>query len=89
MANHKSAVKAHASSLKRRDINRRNRSTLRTALKQIRTAATAGDAETARKLLPGTLSLIAKSVKRGVIHGNAGARHKSRVSRLVNRSAAK
>lgn len=89
MANHKSALKAHRTSQKRREINRRNRSSLRTAIKAIRSAADSGDAETAGKLLPGMLSLIDRSVKKGVLHGNAGDRHKSRITRLVSRAAAK
>lgn len=89
MATHKSALKAHRTSQRRREVNRRGRSTLRSALKDIRTAATSGDGEKARKLLPGTLSLIDLSVKKGVLHDNAGARQKSRITRLVNSTASK
>ena len=89
MANLKSAVKAHRTSLKRRENNRRDRSTLRTAIKAIRGAAGSGEGEKALKLLPAMHSLVDVSVKKGLLHNNAGARHKSRITRLVNSSAAK
>ncbi len=89
MATHKSALKSHRASERRREVNKRNRSRLRTALKTIRAAAESGDAEKARALLPDTLALIDSSVGKRVIHENAGARHKSRITRLVNRRAAK
>jgi len=48
--------------------------------------------ETAIKLLPETVSLIDKSVKKGTIHENKGTRYKSRLSRqveLINPSPSK
>ena len=88
MATHKSAEKAHRQSLTRQSANRTNLSRLRTEIKRIREAAKGEDAAAAQKLLRSTISLIDKSVQKGVIHGNAAARHKSRLSRLA-RSAAK
>ncbi len=79
MASHESAVKAHRQSLKRRDHNREMRSTLRTAIKNIRAAIDAKDLDGARKQLPATVSLIDKMAARGIIHDNAAARHKSRL----------
>jgi small subunit ribosomal protein S20 len=86
MATHKSADKAHRQSLRRQGANRANVSRLRTEIKRIRETA-AGDVAAAQKLLPGTISLIDKSVQKGVLHENAAARHKSRLSRLVRSSA--
>ena len=40
-----------------------------------------------RELLPGTLSLIDVTARKGAIHANAAARRKSRLARLVNRRA--
>jgi len=62
-------------------------SRLRTSIKQLRTAADR-DVTEARALLPGTLSLIDVTARKGVIHRNAAARRKSRLTRLVNRRAA-
>ncbi len=84
----KSAMKQLRKSLKRREINRRNLSRLRTYIKKLRRAIEAGDAQLARELLPQTISIIDKSIQKGVIHRNAAARYKSRLTILVNRLAA-
>lgn len=85
MASHKSAIKKHRQELKRRIRNRQHRTRLRTQVKKIREALQAGDAGAAQNLLPGTLFLIDRTVKLGVIHDNAGARTKSRLTRAVNK----
>jgi len=84
----KSAMKQLRKSLKRREINRRNLSRLRTYIKKLRRAIEAGDAQLARELLPQTISIIDKSIQKGVIHRNAAARYKSRLTILVNRLVA-
>lgn len=88
MATHKSAVKEHRQSEDRRMRNKHHRTGLRTKMKQIRKAIEAGDVETARGMLPETLSMIDRTAKLGVIHDNAAARTKSRITRAVNRAAA-
>ncbi|MDE2850112.1 MAG: 30S ribosomal protein S20 [Acidobacteriota bacterium] len=84
MANSKQAERRIRQSLIRRDRNRAAMSRLRTSIKQLRTAAD-GDVAKARELLPATLSLIDATARKGVIHTNAAARRKSRLTRLVNR----
>lgn len=84
MANSKQAEKRIRQSLIRRDRNRAAMSRLRTSIKQLRSAADS-DVTKARELLPSTLSLIDATARRGVIHANAAARRKSRLTRLVNR----
>ena len=84
MANTKQAEKRIRQSRVRRDRNRAAMSRLRTSVKALRTAADT-DVERARELLPGTLSLIDVTARKGVIHPNAAARRKSRLNRLVNR----
>ena len=66
MANSASAEKRHRQSQVRRERNRARKSELRTAVKKVRAAVQAGDAETARQLLPGTLSLLDRSAGRAV-----------------------
>jgi len=88
MANHKSAKKEHRQSLARRDRNRGHRARLRTAVKQFRKALEAGDAESARGMLDGTLSLLDRTAKLGAINGNVADRTKSRLTRALNRVAA-
>lgn len=83
MAHHKSAVRQHRRSLRRKALNIRNTSALRTSIKKLRTAVQNKDQETARKLLPQVFSSIDRAVKKGTIHKNTGSRYKSRLSRQV------
>ena len=83
MANSKSAEKRVRQNIKSRDSNRARLSSLRTAIKTVRTAVEEGDAETAKSLLDPTLAMIDRTRSRGVIHQNAAARRKSRLVRLV------
>ncbi len=71
-------------SLKRRARNRANLSLLKTHVRRLRSVVAAGDAEAARKLLPETIGQIDKAAKKGVVHDNAAARYKSRLSRKVS-----
>jgi small subunit ribosomal protein S20 len=84
MANHKSAEKRARQSERRNEANRRNRSRLRTEIKKLRAAVDAGEREQARSLLASTVSLIDKSIQKGVIHRNAAGRYKSRLTTSVN-----
>ena len=83
MAQHKSALRQWRRSLRRNAINKRNKSTLRTQIKHLRTAIEKKDSESAQKLLSQTFSIIDTSVKKGTIHRNTGNRYKSRLSRQV------
>jgi small subunit ribosomal protein S20 len=87
MPNHKSAEKRVRQNEKRRDINRGNRGRLRTGIKKLRSAMESGEAGSAQELLPQTVSLIDKAVQKGVLHRNAAARHKARLTARVNQSA--
>jgi small subunit ribosomal protein S20 len=88
MANHKSAEKRVRQTERRNEVNRRNRSRLRTEIKRLRAAIASGDAEQARALLTSTVSIIDKSVQKGVLHSNAAARYKSRLTTTVNQMSA-
>jgi small subunit ribosomal protein S20 len=89
MPNHKSAEKRMRQSERRRLINRNNRTKLRTSMKKLRTALDGGDGKTASGLLPITVSEIDKAVKKGALHRNAAARHKSRLTIRVTQASAK
>lgn len=84
MPNHKSAEKRVRQNEKRRDINRGNRGRLRTGVKKLRAALESGDTGAALELLPATVSLIDKAVQKGVLHRNAAARYKSRLTVRVS-----
>ncbi|MDX6402586.1 MAG: small subunit ribosomal protein [Blastocatellia bacterium] len=89
MPNHKSAEKRVRQSERRRLINRNNRTKLRTSIKKLRSALEGGDAKSAGSLLPITVSEIDKAVKKGALHRNAAARHKSRLTVRVTQASAK
>lgn len=89
MPNHKSAEKRVRQNEKRRDNNRSNRSRLRTSIKKLRTAIADGNAEQISAALPETVSTIDKAVQKGVLHRNAAARYKSRLTARVNQATAK
>ena len=86
MANHKSAEKRARQSERRNENNRRNKSRLRTEIKKLRAAIENGNQDEAKALLTGTVSLIDKSIQKGIIHRNAAARYKSRLTSSVSRT---
>ena len=88
MAHHSSALKQMRQSLKHRARNRKNLSQVKTQVKKLRAAIAKGDAEAAKKTLNETVGEIDRAAKKGVIHDNAAARYKSRLSRKVNALAA-
>ena len=87
MPNHKSAEKRVRQNEKRRLINRSNRSALRTEIKKLRTALSAGDKEQSQAQLNETISKIDKAVNKGILHKNTAARYKSRLTAHVNKLA--
>jgi len=76
----KSALKAHRQNIVRRARNRDKRSELRTGLKAIRAALTAGKIDEAKELLSKATSLVDKMAGKGIIHKNTAGRYKSRIA---------
>jgi small subunit ribosomal protein S20 len=87
MANHKSAEKRVRQNTKRNEINRSNRSKLRTQIKKLRSALATSDKTQSTELLNPTVSLIDKAVNKGLIHKNTAARYKSRLTKHVSELA--
>ncbi len=85
MANSKSAEKRIKQAEVRHDRNRADRSKMRTAVKRLRAAVVDGDPARANDLLPGTLSLIDVSARKRIIHRNAAARYKARLTYAVRK----
>ena len=83
MANHPSALKRARQNEKRRLRNRASNTRLRSQIRKLRRAVEEGNVDQAKQLLRPTLSLIDRSVQKGVLHDNAAARRKSRLTRLV------
>jgi small subunit ribosomal protein S20 len=84
MPNHKSAEKRVRQSEKRRTINRSHRTKVRTYIKKLRSALDAGSQKDVEQILPQAISVIDKSVQKGVLHANAAARYKSRLTVKAN-----
>lgn len=88
MPNHKSAEKRDKQNVRKNAVNTANRSKLRTELKKLRVAVAASNGSDATTLLPTTVSAIDKAVQKGILHKNAAARHKSRLTKHVSNLAA-
>jgi small subunit ribosomal protein S20 len=80
MANHVSALKRTRQTKRRTEYNRGNKTRIRTSLRALREALTAGDAKAAQAQYRETISALDKSVQKGVLHGNTVSRYKSRLN---------
>jgi small subunit ribosomal protein S20 len=88
MPNTASAAKAYRNSERKRTRNKAVKSTLHTLQKRFLTLIAASKKDEAAGLLPKVMSAFDKAAKRGVIHPNSAARHKSRLAvRLAALSA--
>lgn len=77
----KSAQKQLKKSRERRLRNRQAKSSLKTAIKKVRGGLAGRDAEATRTALEQALPLMDKAAAKGIIHKNAAARYKSRLTR--------
>ncbi len=89
MANHASALKAHRQSVRRRNRNRSNRSSLRTGVKNFSELLSDGKTEQAQASMAKLYSLVDKAVQKKVLSKNAAARRKSRLVKHLNEALAK
>jgi len=85
VASHKSALKRIKQTRTRTEINRAHTTRLRHQIRKLRSAVASKDKAAAQDLLKPTLALIDHSIHRGVLHANAAARYKSRLTTSVNR----
>jgi small subunit ribosomal protein S20 len=80
MANTYSALKRVRQTERRTEVNRANKSRLRTVLRQFRAALDSGDKKQAQALYGPTVSALDKGVQKGALHKNTASRYKSRLS---------
>ena len=85
MANIKSQKKRIITAEKARMRNKAVRSELKTAVKRVRAAVEANDAELAQAEANKAGKLLDKAASKGVIHKNQAAQRKSGVQKLVNK----
>lgn len=83
MANIKSAQKRAKQAVERRTHNMRLRTEVRTAIKNVKKAVAGGNKDNAAKALRESQRVIDRIVAKGVLHRNAGDRHKSRLAHAL------
>jgi len=88
MASHKSAIKTHRQEVTRRQRNRNHRTRMRGVIKKLRQMLEAGDAESAQRQLPATLSIVDHTARLGAIPVKTASRTKSRLARALNKLGA-
>jgi small subunit ribosomal protein S20 len=83
MANHVSSLKRARQTETKTAANRANKTKLRSSLRSLREAIVAGDKKTIAASFSETVSILDKSVQKGVLHKNTASRYKSRLNARV------
>ena len=83
MANIKSVRKRARQAIVRRDHNMGLRTSVRSAIKRVKKAVAAGNKDAAAASLRESQRVIDRIVAKGILHRNAGDRHKSRLAQAV------
>ncbi|HEV8175888.1 MAG TPA: 30S ribosomal protein S20 [Actinoplanes sp.] len=84
MANIKSQIKRNRQNEKARLRNKSVKSSLKTVIRKLNEASTAGDTEAAAELLRAASRQLDKAVSKGVIHKNQAANRKSAIAKRIN-----
>jgi small subunit ribosomal protein S20 len=84
MPNIKSAIKRVKTNDERRSHNATVKSTMRTSVKSVDTALAANNTEAAKEALLTAAKKLDKAASKGLIHKNAAARKKSRLTKQLN-----
>jgi small subunit ribosomal protein S20 len=84
MPNIKSAIKRVKTSNEHRAHNASVKSTMRTAVKNVDALVTNNDLDKAKVALVEATKKLDKAARKGLIHKNAAARQKSRLTKKVN-----
>jgi ribosomal protein S20 len=79
----KSAKKRHRQSLERRTKNRATKSAIKTQVRKVRQAIASGDLTKAEAELRTAATKLDRAASKRIIHPNAAARTKSRLSHLI------
>lgn len=85
MANHKSALKRHRQSLKRRARNRISKTRIKNTVKAVRMAIEENDVTKAQEALKTATSLLDKAARKNVIHARQAQRRVARLQVAVNK----
>jgi small subunit ribosomal protein S20 len=88
MANHVSSLKRARQTETKTADNRANKTKLRGTLRTLREAIDEGNKKTIAATYSETVSILDKSVQKGVIHKNTASRYKARLNARVKALAA-
>ena len=80
----KSVLKRARQSQQRAEVNRANKTRVRTLMKRMRSAIGTGGVDSAKNLLQPTMSAIDRAITKGVLHENTANRYKSRLTAAYN-----
>lgn len=83
MANTSSARKAVRKIERRTAVNRSRRSQMRTYLRKVEEAITAGDQGAAEAALANAAPLVMRAAQKGIVHKNSASRKVSRLTKRV------
>jgi len=87
VANHISSVKRARQDIKKRAVNRTQRSSMRTAIKKLQLLIEAGDKPAANEALKEAVSLIDRAGGKGLLHASQASRRVSRLNAHVKAMA--
>lgn len=87
MANTKSAKKAARRAVKRTEVNKNRRGSMRTAVRKVEDAIASGDAVMAQAALKAAEPKLARTAQKGLVHKNTAARKVSRLTARVRKLA--
>jgi len=88
MANTKSAKKAARKIARRTEVNKARRSQMRTFLRKVEEAITAGNRDAAVAALKQAEPLIMRAAQKGVVHKHTASRKVSRLTQRVTKLGA-
>ncbi len=83
MANTSSAKKATRKMVRRTEVNKARRSTLKTEVRKVEEAIASGNKEAAQAALRVAEPLLARTAQKGVLHKRSASRKVSRLSARV------
>jgi len=84
LANHKSTLKRAKQNEFKRIRNKGNKTKVKNAIKEVRTAVANNSAEQSRQSIVKAVSIIQKTTSKGIIHKNQASKKISRLTRQVN-----
>lgn len=88
MANHKSALKRHTQSEKRKLRNRNVKASMRTQIKKARKEIAGGSASSTAGEVLGAIKSLAKAATKGVLTKKTASRRVSRLMKATNKASA-